>query len=282
MFIISFSLLLGNAYSYDAKVVIVNGTTNHCMPHLSCYKPFQVNISTGDTVTWVNQDNRTHTVTTGTSNYGPEGIFDSGIIQKGHSFTQFFGTVGNYHYFDKTDMWPSGLVVVSKSFSHAELSWIPQSLKIEKQNYTSNGIVITKQFTNTGNANAHSIIFTLKIRNQTSLLYNNLVKMDIPAKEIVPVKFIWNDPVNGQYQLFFDANSANNVGDMNANDDRSVDVISLPLQIISPLQTTSNFTQTNNTSIPEFSSISFFVLIMAFVCIFVLRAKSSLTVRSFS
>lgn len=276
MFTVSFSLLLGNAYSFDAKVIIVNGTTNHCTPYLSCYEPFQVNISSGDTVTWINQDNRTHTVTTGTSNYGPEGIFDSGSIKTGHSYTQFFGAVGKYRYYDKTDMWPSGLVVVSKSFSHAELSWAQQSLKIEKHNYTFNGIVITKEIVNTGNADAHSVIFTLKIRNQTSLFYNNLVTMDIPAKQSVPVKFIWNNPVNGQYLLFFDANSANNVGDMNANDDRSIDQISIPFQIN---QTTliSNFTQIDNASIPEFGSTSYLVLVLSLVSIMVLK----LNFRSF-
>ncbi|HZS73912.1 MAG TPA: hypothetical protein VFA69_05355, partial [Candidatus Nitrosotalea sp.] len=81
-----------SAQAYNAQVTIVNGTANHCRPNLSCYSPFQVNVSVGDTVTWVNQDNRTHTVTTGTSNYGPQGIFDSGVIKPGQSFTQFFGS----------------------------------------------------------------------------------------------------------------------------------------------------------------------------------------------
>ena len=284
MTVICSSLLSANAQAYDTKVMIVNGTINHCRPDLSCYKPFQVDVSTGDTVTWINQDNRTHTVTTGTSNYGPEGFFDSGIIQPGNSFTQFFGTVGKYHYYDKTDMWSSGLIVVSKGFSHAELSWVPNSLDIAKENYTSNGIVITKQIQNTGNADAHSIIITLKIKNQNSLFYNNLVKLDIPAKQSVPVKFVWASPTNGQYQLFFDANSANTAGDMNANDDRSLDLISIPTS--SPTQplpiTHQNFTiSSNNANIPEFGSTSYLVLIISIVSIVMLSAKSGLKVRLF-
>jgi len=284
MLVICYSLL-SSAQAYDAQVTIVNGTMNHCGPDLSCYKPFQVDVSTGDTVTWINQDNRTHTVTTGTSNYGPEGVFDSGIIQPGHSFTQFFGTVGKYHYYDKTDMWPSGLIVVSKGFSHAELSWVPESLKIEKENYTSNGIVITKQIQNTGNADANSIIFTLKIRNQTSsLFYNNLVKLDVPAKQSVPVKFIWADPTNGEYQLFFDANSANTAGDMNANDDRSLDLISIPTSppLAQPIPIThQNFTMSNNANIPEFGSTSYLILVMSIVFTLALSAKTGLKSRLF-
>ena len=280
--VICYSLMFSNANASDTIVTIVNGTMNHCRPNLSCYQPFQVNVSTGDTVTWVNKDNRTHTVTTGTSNYGPEGVFDSGVIQPGHSFTQFFGTIGKYHYYDKTDMWPSGLIVVSKGFSHAELSWVPDSLKIEKQNYTTNGIVITKQIQNTGNADAHSIIFTLKIKNQTSLFYNNLVKLDVPVHQSVPVTFVWDNPPIGQYQLSFEANSANTAGDMNANDDRSTDLISiLPLPAAQPMTIThQNFTVINNSAnIPEFSFVSYLVLIISLVYVVVLSLKSNLKVR---
>lgn len=265
-----------SANAYDAQVTIVNGTANHCRPNLSCYSPFQVSVSVGDTVTWVNQDNRTHTVTTGTTNYGPQGIFDSGLIKPGQSFTQFFGSVGKYNYYDKTDMWPSGLVVVSKGFSHAELSWVPDSLKVEKQNYTSNGIVITKQIQNTGNADADSIIFTLKITNQTSLFYNNLVKLDVPAKQIVPVTFVWNNAPSGQYQLSFDANSANNAGDMNANDDRSSDLISIsppstPVANEEPIQIThQNFTLSDTASVPEFGGASYLALLISIVSVLVL------------
>ncbi|MHB8601580.1 MAG: cupredoxin domain-containing protein [Nitrosotalea sp.] len=275
---ICYSVSYQSAQASDTKVTIVNGTENHCIPNLSCYSPFQVNVSVGDTVTWTNQDNRTHTVTTGTSNYGPQGIFDSGVIKPGQSFTQFFGSVGKYGYYDKTDMWPSGLVVVSKGFSHAELSWVPDSLKVEKQNYTSNGIVITKQIQNTGNADADSIIFTLKIKNQTSLFYNSLVKLDIPAKQSVPVTFVWGNAPSGQYQLFFDANSANNAGDMNANDDRSLDLISIPSSSTTTNEPVpiihQNFTISDNSaSVPEFGAASCLTLMISLVSIVVLSTK---------
>ncbi len=264
------------AQGYNAQVTIVNGTTSHCKPNLSCYVPFQVSVSVGDTVTWINHDNRTHTVTTGTTNYGPQGVFDSGLISPGSSFTQFFGSVGKFTYYDKTDMWPSGAVSVSTGFSHAELSWIPDSLKIEKQNYTSNGLLVTKLIRNTGNADANSVIFTLKIKNQTSLLYNNLAKLDIPTGQSVPVQFAWNNPSAGQYQLFFEANSANSVGDMNANDDRSLDIISIPSNTAQNQQQTithQNFTiagngaSGNNANVPEFGPVSYVILVASIMSV---------------
>ena len=285
--IVCYSLLSADAKASDARVTIVNGTMNHCSPNPSCYIPFQVSISAGDSVTWVNQDNRSHTVTTGTTNYGPQGVFDSGIILPGHSFTQFFGTVGKFLYYDKTDMWSSGAILVSKEFSHAELSWVPGSLDIEKDNYTSNGIIMTKQIQNTGNADSHSIIITLKIKNQTSLFYNSMTKLDIPANQSIPVKFVWSNPPNGQYQLFFDANSANGAGDMNANDDRSLDLISIPAvppQQTSPI-THQNFTLGNgngNANIPEFGVNSYLILIISIVSILMLSTASRSKFRLFS
>jgi hypothetical protein len=182
-------------------------------------------------------------------------------------------------------MWPSGLIVISKGFSHAELSWIPESLKIEKQNYTLNGIVITKQIKNTGNSDAHSIIFTLKIRNQTSLFYSNVIKLDVPAKQTIPVEFVWDNPINGQYQLFFDTNSANTAGDMNANDDRSFDLISIPsstpnqpLTIAHQNFTLSDDNDNNNANIPEFGS-SYIVFIVSIASFVALSAKYGLKVR---
>src|SRR5215831_13243625 len=143
-------VLLGTAQASDTKVIIINETSKHCTPYPSCYEPFQVNIAVGDTVTWKNYDNTTHTATTGTTNNGPIGVFDSGSILPGHSYTQFFGTVGKYQYYDKIDMWPSGVIYVSKVASYVHLVWVQNSLMVTKENYTSNGVVITKQIQNTG------------------------------------------------------------------------------------------------------------------------------------
>ncbi|MDE1867267.1 MAG: hypothetical protein KGI08_06120, partial [Thaumarchaeota archaeon] len=176
-------MLTESAYASDIQVVIVNGTSNHCLPYLSCYKPFEVDVTPGSTVTWINNDNRTHTVTTGTSNYGPVGLFDSGQILPGHSFTQFFGTIGKYQYYDKTDMWPSGVVVVNNGGpTHAELGWINGSLLITREGNQSPTLVMTKQIKNTGGTDANSIIFRLRILNDSGFLfYDNITTENVPA-----------------------------------------------------------------------------------------------------
>ncbi len=278
--------LLETAQGADTKVIITNETSKHCIPYPSCYQPFQANIAVGDTVTWINHDNKTHTATTGTTNNGPIGVFDSGSILPGHSYTQFFGTVGKYQYYDKIDMWPSGVIFVSKIASYVHLAWVQNSLTVTKQNYTSNGVVITKQIQNTGNSDASSILFRLKIRNQSSFqFYDNIVKVNVPAQRIVPVTFSWNNPPDGKYNLFFDADAANVGGGVNTTNATSVELISIPT---SPASQQPNIIQKNftldTTKIPEFGLTSYIILTISVVSIIIFSSRNMkiMKIRLFS
>ncbi len=276
------SILAQNAQADNAQVIITNGT-GHCRPNLSCYTPYEIDILPGDTVTWINDDNKTHTVTAGTSNYGPVGVFDSGSILPGNSYTQFFGSVGRYQYIDKTDGWASGIVVVSKSpISHAELGWVANSLVLSPSNVT-NGLIIAKNIENSGNADANSILFSLKIKNQTGFIfYNQGAKFDVPAKQTIPIKFLWENPPDGNYQLMFETNAANTIGDTNANNDISSDLITVsnkPIQTSNPV-TQENFTLNGTTTIPEFGSFSYVAFVISIGTIMVV-SKYGLNKLSF-
>ncbi|MDE1727237.1 MAG: hypothetical protein KGH89_08265 [Thaumarchaeota archaeon] len=276
-------MLTGSAYASDAQVVIVNGTSNHCLPYLSCYKPFEIDVTPGSTVTWINNDNRTHTVTTGTSNYGPMGLFDSGQILPGHYFTQFFGTIGKYPYYDKTDMWPSGVVVVNNEGpTHAELGWINGSLLITREGNQSPTLVMTKQIKNTGGTDANSIIFRLRILNDSGFLfYDNITTENIPAKQVSPVTFAWNDPQPGKYRLNFEAAADNLIGQNNASGGYTYDIISIPKINVGQEQNlaSENFTLNGNATVPEFGPLSYVILIFAVSSVLVVSTRSRLNAR---
>ena len=274
----------GNAFAYDAKVIIVNGISNHCLPYPSCYKPFQVNISSGDTITWINGDNRTHTATTVTPNYGPQGFFDSGSILPSHSFTQFFAISGKYPYYDKMDWWPSGIIVVSKGVPlHSELAWVNGSLTLANQQNSSQKVVITKEIQNTGGSDANSIILRLNIRNDSSFIfYDNIIRADVPAKKNTPISFVWNDPRSGNYILSFDADASHVAGETNENTEQSSDLISITGGSENQLHYVilDNMTLTNgNANAPEFSSVSNLVLAISILSIMVICTRSYLKIR---
>lgn len=277
-------MLAGNAYAANTQVIIVNGTSHNCLPYRSCYEPFEIDISPGSTVTWINNDNRTHTVTAGTPNYGPVGLFDSGKILPDHSFTQFFGTVGKYQYYDKVDMWPSGVVVVrNDNPTHAELGWVKGSLLITNEgSNASQRLVITKQIENTGGTDANSIIFRLRIFNGTGyLFFNNITTANVPAKQNSPVSFVWDNPQSGKYRLNFEAAADNLIGQNNESNDYSSDIISIPKistgQEQSPIL--GNFTLNGNTTVPEFGPLSYFILILSIASVLVISTRSHLSAR---
>jgi plastocyanin len=56
------------------------------------FDPASVTVKVGTPVRWTNQDSATHSVTSDT------GVWDSGSIAKGETYTRVFDTVGTFAY----------------------------------------------------------------------------------------------------------------------------------------------------------------------------------------
>ncbi len=92
------------------RVVIPIGSS---LPHTkSEFEPISLTIHIGDMVTWVNEDDAAHTITSGTPDGGPDGLFDSGMIMSSRSFHYKFDKEGNYVYFDIVHPWLTGSITV--------------------------------------------------------------------------------------------------------------------------------------------------------------------------
>lgn len=88
----------------DVRVEIVEPDPND--QNSWTYKPKDVTIEVGATVTWVNNGAQTHTVT------DTEGAFDSGDMAPGDKFTFTFRKAGVFHYNCKPHPWMEGTVSV--------------------------------------------------------------------------------------------------------------------------------------------------------------------------
>ena len=106
----SMTMTLPENHSVDAAV---GSGAPGCEETNECYLPYQVNIETGSTVSWVNDDSAAHTVTSGTVNAGLTGIFDSGIFMSGTSFEFTFDETGTFDYFCMVHPWMTGQVIVN-------------------------------------------------------------------------------------------------------------------------------------------------------------------------
>ena len=97
-----------------AKVTIPPGTyVPGCEDSNVCYLPSQPKISSGGEVIWTNNDSVMHTVTSGNARDGPNGLFDSQLIEPFESYSLDFGISGEYEYFCMVHPWMRGTVIVS-------------------------------------------------------------------------------------------------------------------------------------------------------------------------
>ena len=78
-----------------------------------CFIPTTVTIDVGGEVTWLNEDTAAHTVTSGSTSYGPDGLFDSGLFMPETSFSLTFEEAGVYPYYCMVHPWMIGWVVVA-------------------------------------------------------------------------------------------------------------------------------------------------------------------------
>ena len=85
----------------------------------NAFDPNPINIKVGDTVTWINDDVATHTVTSdsdednNTKSTNGE-TFDSGFLSQGQTFEHTFKKAGNYGYFCTLHPSMTGEVKVKK------------------------------------------------------------------------------------------------------------------------------------------------------------------------
>ncbi len=82
----------------------------------SAFDPLNLTVSVGTTVRWTNQDGIVHTVTSGSSDGTvgvADGVFDSGFLNEGDTFTYTFEEAGEFPYFCTPHPWMKGTVTVT-------------------------------------------------------------------------------------------------------------------------------------------------------------------------
>jgi manganese oxidase len=93
----------GKSMAEMTNAAAIAGTTTANSNQVICknnkFVPDTLTVKVGTTVTWVNQDSYIHTVTSGTSPSDRSGLFDSGNVNGGKTFSFTFDKAGTYDYF---------------------------------------------------------------------------------------------------------------------------------------------------------------------------------------
>ena len=87
--------------------------TPGCEDSNTCYVPSPAQIKSDGEVIWTNFDSVPHTVTSGNVSDGPDGLFDSELVEPFESYSLDFGIPGEYDYFCMVHPWMKGTVIVS-------------------------------------------------------------------------------------------------------------------------------------------------------------------------
>ncbi|MDP4209917.1 MAG: cupredoxin domain-containing protein [Bacteroidota bacterium] len=90
----------------DTTTHSTTSTTNQIAISGMAFSPSSTTVNVGTTVTWTNNDNITHTVTSNSS------TFDSGDLTYGKTFSFTFTTAGTYMYYCKYHSSMTGSVIV--------------------------------------------------------------------------------------------------------------------------------------------------------------------------
>lgn len=79
-----------------------------------CYNPLMAIGEVGTSITWFNDDSETHTVTSHDgSSMTPDGLFDSGLIAPGDSFSVSLYSEDLFYYFCKVHPWMKGMILIT-------------------------------------------------------------------------------------------------------------------------------------------------------------------------
>ena len=95
------------------EIIIPEGVgTPGCEETDECYIPSSISITAGHSVVWNNIDTAAHTVTSGSSSEGSDGLFDSGLFLSSTTFEHTFDEPGSYDYFCIVHPWMIGNISV--------------------------------------------------------------------------------------------------------------------------------------------------------------------------
>jgi predicted secreted protein with PEFG-CTERM motif len=240
--------------SYD--ILIPTGSADPNAPfHWSSEKDGDtsgyIEIIVKDTVVWKNADTAEHTVTSGSPEKGPDGMFDSGNIEEGDFFSYQFMEVGKYPYYCTLHPWRTGLVDVVSGLAILPrvASDVGEGSKTFDLEYKFNRLLRTASV----DEDTKSILFTLQ---------GNTNSDDHTLTLLLPSELI-----SGISSVSIDGADTENFSQELENGLARLVIKEIPPQA-------KEISITGATIIPEFGAIAVLILAIAIISIIAISEKS--------
>lgn len=263
----------------DHSKVNVNVTEGSLVPgceeNNECYTPYNVSVDIDGEVTWTNNDSAAHTVTSGTPNDGPDGLFDSSLFTSGTTFSVKFTndkfSDGDYQYFCMVHPWMEGVITVEATTGDDDYESVDTTDNEEIttiQNISADGSIRIDIETSKPVANEMMPI-TIKFYDQQSDELQEHMNYDMTVTQ--------NDEVVLSVMGAHEHNGISNHTTTELSSDEQIDV-AITLQgigideITGPMGETIEFTV-----VPEFGVIAIAVLTVAIISTTILTTKYRIT-----
>lgn len=244
--------------SYD--ILIPTGSADPNAPfHWSSEKDGDttgyIQIIVQDTVVWKNADTVAHTITSGTPQKGPDGLFDSGNLPAGDKFSYTFTEVGKIPYYCTLHPWRTGLVDVASGFAHLPnvASDVGDGKNTFDLEYKFNRLLRTA----TVDENTKSISFELQGNTNSD---DNTLTLLLPSELISGISSV---SIDGAETEKFSQTLEDGL--------TTLEIKEIP-------RNAKEISITGSTIIPEFGVLAGLVLVMAIASLIVVSSRSRLTI----
>lgn len=107
--ILATAKIQSNVVTKSTVKILKNSSTPHDGKYID---PEILDIKSGDSVNWINDDSAAHTITSGTPSSGPDGVFDSSMLMAKNNYEQTFNQKGTFDYFCMLHPWKTGKIIV--------------------------------------------------------------------------------------------------------------------------------------------------------------------------
>ena len=247
-----------------------------CVADNTCFMPAEVTVDVGGEVTWSNDDNAAHTVTSGADLTSDDvgTVFDSGLFMAGNTFSHKFDAAGEYPYFCMVHPWMVGTVIVQEAMAEEEHEEETMEEMTELYGMSSDGTVKVEIEASTPTA-GEAMTINLEFTDAATGNVIEHINYDITATQAGTTVL---EPMTAHEHM---GTVSHTTAALSSGD--SVDV-SITLQGIGLPGEEANWTGPMGdvvmfTVVPEFGTIAVMILGVAIVSIIAMSARSKIIPR---
>lgn len=239
-----------SAKTWDVTILSGSGDSTNAEKRIF-YSPRDLAVQVYDEVQWGNGDTVAHTITSGNVTGGPDGIFDSGLVPAGKSFSYKFVKSGTFPYFCSIHPWMTGSIMAAGAGSMKVLTNVGADAGDGKTTFDVQYLLEKTLLSASVDEKEKSVTFKMAGKGNDGDLF--VVKLP-------------KNLVSGQLLVWVDNQVITN---FEKTEDGGINTLTIPLSAKS-----ETVTIVGTTVVPEFGPIAVLILAIAIITIIAVSTRN--------